>query len=83
MELKEFLITYLWLRWVFVAACGLSSSCGEWGLLREAVHGLLVAASSLGEHRLSVCGQQRLQRAGCSRGSQAPERMLSSCGTRT
>ena len=24
MELKEFLITYLWLRWVFVAACGLS-----------------------------------------------------------
>ena len=24
-------IIYLWLCWIFVAVCGLFSSCGEWG----------------------------------------------------
>ena len=26
-----FKIIYLWLCWIFVAVCGLFSSCGEWG----------------------------------------------------
>ena len=38
---------YVWLRWVFVAACGLFSSCGERGLLFTAVTGLLIAVASL------------------------------------
>ena len=42
-----------WLRWVFVAACRLFSSCGEWGLLFVAVRGLLIAVASLvAEHGL-------------------------------
>ena len=36
-----------WLRWVFVAACGLFSSCGELGLLFVAVRRLLIALVSL------------------------------------
>ena len=44
---------YFWLRWVFVAAHGLFSSCGERGLLFIAVHGLLIAVASLvAEHGL-------------------------------
>ena len=44
---------YFWLHWVFVAACGLFSSCIEWGLLFIAVCGLLIAVASLAvEHRL-------------------------------
>ena len=38
---------YFWLHWVFVAARGLSLSCGEQGLLFVAVHGLLIAVASL------------------------------------
>ena len=41
-----------WLRWVFVAACGLSlvAASGGYSL---AVHGLLIAVASLvAEHRL-------------------------------
>ena len=37
---------YFWLRWVFVAACGLFSSCGKQGILFVAVHGLLIAVAS-------------------------------------
>ena len=41
-----------WLRWVFLAACGLSLSCGERGLFFVAVHELLIAVASLVvEHR--------------------------------
>ena len=48
-----YLFIYFWLLWVFVAACGLFSSCGERGLLFIAVHGLLVAVASLvAEHGL-------------------------------
>ena len=44
---------YFWLRWVFVAACGLFSSCGERGLLFVVVRGLLIAVASLvAEHGL-------------------------------
>ena len=44
---------YFWLRWVFVAARGLFSSCGEWGLLFLAVSRLLTAVASLvAEHGL-------------------------------
>ena len=54
-ELIFFLINlfiYLGLHWVFVAARGLFSSCGERGLLTIAVHGLLIAVASLvAEHR--------------------------------
>ena len=49
-------IFYLWLHWVFVAACGLFSSCGERGLLFVAVRGLPIAVASLvAEHGLYVC----------------------------
>ena len=40
------LFIYFWLRWVFIAARGLSS-CGERGLLFIAVHGLLIVMASL------------------------------------
>ena len=44
---------YYWLRWVFVAARGLFSSCGERELLFVAVRGLLIAVASLvAEHGL-------------------------------
>ena len=42
-----YLFIYFWLPWVFVAAHGLFSSCGEWGLLFVAVLGLLIAVASL------------------------------------
>ena len=38
------LFNYFWLRWVFLAACGLVSSCGA--------RVLTVVASPVGEHRL-------------------------------
>ena len=44
--------------YLFLAALGLCccarafSSCGEWGLLFVAVHGLLIAVASLVEHGL-------------------------------
>ena len=51
--LKINLFIYLWLCWVFVAAHGLFSSCGERGLLFVVVHGLLIVVASLVvEHRL-------------------------------
>ena len=57
-----FLFIYLfiifWLCWVFVAACGLFSGCGEQGLLFVAVRGLLIAVASLVEHGLQVRGLQ-------------------------
>ena len=46
-------IIYFWLCWVFVAARGLFSSCGDRGLLFVAVRGLLTAvASPVAEHGL-------------------------------
>ena len=48
-----YLFIYLWLRWVFIAARGLFSSCGERGLLFVTVRGLLTEVASLAaEHRL-------------------------------
>ena len=41
------LFIYFWLHWVFVAAHGLFSSCGERGPLFIAVLGLLTAVASL------------------------------------
>ena len=38
---------YFWLWWVFGAALGLFSSCGEWGLLFIAVCGVLIVVTSL------------------------------------
>ena len=47
------LFIYFWLRWVFVAARGLFSSCSERGLLFVVVRGLLFAVASLvAEHGL-------------------------------
>ena len=47
------LLLLFWSRWVFVAACGLFSSCSEQGLLFVAVLGLLIAVASLvAEHGL-------------------------------
>ena len=53
-SIKIFLnLFYLWLCWVFVAARGLFSSCGEQGLLFVVVHGLLIVVASLvAEHGL-------------------------------
>ena len=49
----NFFFFNFWLRWVFVAARRLSSSCGEQGLLFVAVRGLLtVVASLVAEHGL-------------------------------
>ena len=52
---------YFWLRWVFVAACGLFSSCGEQRLLSNcSVWASHCSDFSCGaralEHRLSSCG---------------------------
>ena len=50
---KKNLIMYFWLHWVFVAARGLFSSCGERGLFFAAVHELLITVASLvAEHGL-------------------------------
>ena len=44
---------YFWLHLVFIAACGLFSSCGERGLLFVAVRRLLIVVASLvAEHGL-------------------------------
>ena len=85
--LKIFFISlfiYLWLHWVFVAACGLYSSWSDWELLFDSVRGLLIAVSSL------CCGTQALGAwasvvVACglgSCGSRALEHRLSSCGAR-
>ena len=50
---NNFIYLFIWLHWVFVAACRLFSSCGQWGLLFVAVRGLLIAVASLvAQHRL-------------------------------
>ena len=41
------LFFYFWLRWVFIAARGIFSGCGERGLLFAAVRRLLIAVASL------------------------------------
>ena len=48
-----FYLFYFWLRWVFVAAHGVFSGCGERGLLFIAVRGLVIVAASR-------CGAQAL-----------------------
>ena len=49
----KYLFIYFWLRWVFVAARGLFSSCREQGLLFVAVCRLLIVVASLAaEHGL-------------------------------
>ena len=51
--LSIYLFIYFWLCWVFVAARGLFSSCGERGLLFVAVRRFLIAVASLvAEHGL-------------------------------
>ena len=47
------LFIYFWLRWVFVVAHRLFSSCGARGLLFVVVRGLLIVVASLvAEHGL-------------------------------
>ena len=43
----NFYLFYFWLHWVFIAARGLFSGCGEWGLLFVAVRRLLIVVASL------------------------------------
>ena len=51
--LFKFIYFYFWLRWVFVAARGLSLVAANGGVLVFAVHGLLIAVASLvAEHGL-------------------------------
>ena len=53
------------LRWVFVAALRLFSSCSERGLLLAVVHRLLIAVASLvAEHGLQACMLQQLWHVG-------------------
>ena len=53
------LFIYLWLRWIFIAALGLSLVGGEQGLPFVAVPELLIAVASLVvEHGLYACGLQ-------------------------
>ena len=49
---------YFWLRWVFVAAHGLFSSCGKRWLLFVAVRGLLIGWLLVAEHGLQAHGLQ-------------------------
>ena len=80
--LKIILFIYFWLHWVFVAVCGLFSSCGEWGLLSVAVRGLLIAvASRCGARALGTRASVVVARRLSSCGSRALQRRLSSCGT--
>ena len=58
MIFKKLIIIYFWLHWVCCCARAFSS-CGKWGLLFLAVHGLLtVVASLVVEHRLWARGLQ-------------------------
>ena len=74
---KFILFIYFWLRWVFAAARGLFSSCGERGLLFLAVRGLLIAVAS---PCVQSTGSRRTGFSSC--GSRALEHRLSSCGAR-
>ena len=58
-----FIYFYFWLRWVFVAARGLFSSCGEWGLLFIVVCGLLIGWLLL----LQSTGSRRVGFSSCGR----------------
>ena len=53
LSLGVFIYLFIGCFWVFIAACGLFSSCGEQGLLFVAVRRLLIAVASLvAEHGL-------------------------------
>ena len=50
---KSNFVIYSQLCWVLIAACGLSSGCGEKGLLSSLVRGFIIMVASLvAEHRL-------------------------------
>ena len=51
-DFKFYIFIYFWLRWVFVAARGLFSGCGEWGLPFLVVRGLTAVASLVVKHGL-------------------------------
>ena len=53
-----YLFKYFWLRWVFVAACGLSLVVVNGGYSYVAVDVLLIAVASLVEHRFEAHGLQ-------------------------
>ena len=62
---SSFLIYYLWLPWVYTAACGLSLVVANGGSSIAVVCGLLIAAAFLvAEHGLQVHGLQQLQLSG-------------------
>ena len=68
-----FIYFYFWLRWVF-AACGAFSSCGKWGLLFVAMHGLLIGVSSLVvKPRFQAHELQQLEHSSCGLGLSCPE----------
>ena len=78
-----FFLIYFWLRWVFIAARGLSLVVASGGLLFIAVHGLLLIRST-GSRRMgfSSCGSRALECRLSSCVLRALEHRLSSCGTR-
>ena len=56
---KKIFLIFIWLHWVFVAACGLSLVVGSGGCSLGVVCRLLIAVASLGaEHRLQHWAQQ-------------------------
>ena len=77
-----YLCIYFWLRWVFVAARGLSLVAGERGLLFVAVRRLLICGgfSCCGARALGVWASVVVAHRLSSCGSRALERRLSSCG---
>jgi len=44
---EDFLFFIFWFSWVFTVACGLCSSCGEWGLLLSCKSRLFAEVASL------------------------------------
>ena len=71
-----YFILFFWLRWVFVAARGLFSGCGEQGLLFVVVCRLLIVMAPLA----GSTGSRRVGFRSC--GSWALEHRVSSCGAR-
>ena len=82
-----FFFKFIYFIYLFLAALGLCcytqafSSCGEWGLLFIAVHGLLIAVASRFRARALGARASAVVVHGLSSwGLQTVERRLSSCG---
>ena len=87
MDVNLFIYLFIWLRWVFVAACGLSLVVrGGYSSLRcvgFSLWWLLLLRSTVSMcEGFCSCGSWALELRLSSCGSRALERRLSSCGSR-